>query len=117
MTKIKRDITIHSTPEDSFEALVNWSRLTDWSTVTQSHDGADRCNGVGQEFDQQLRIAGVPLQTHWRVVEFEPPKSLAYEVTAMASGRMTLRQQVVPSKTALVSRSTSTTTFPEASWE
>jgi hypothetical protein len=27
MTKIKRDITIHSTPEDSFEALVNWSRL------------------------------------------------------------------------------------------
>ncbi len=98
MTKIKRDISIHSRPEDAFEALANWSRLTDWSTVTHSHDGADRCSGVGQEFDQQVRIAGVPLQTHWRVVEFEPPRSLAYEVTAMAGGRMTLRQQVVPSQ-------------------
>jgi uncharacterized membrane protein len=32
------------------------------------------------------------------VVEFEPPRSLAYEVTAMTAGRMTLRQQVVPSQ-------------------
>ncbi len=38
------------------------------------------------------------MQSHWRVVEFEPPRSLAYEVTAMAGGRMTLRQQVVPSQ-------------------
>ncbi len=97
MAKIKRDIEIQASPESAFEALISWSRLPDWSTVTQSHDGADRCSGVGDEFDQKLRIGGVPLQTHWRVVEFEPPRSLAYEVTAMARGRMTLRQQVTPS--------------------
>ncbi len=97
MAKIKRDIDIQVPPEDAFEALIDWSRLSDWSTVTQSHEGADRCSGVGEEFDQQLRIGGVPLQTHWRVVEFEPPRSLAYEVTAMARGRMTLRQRVASS--------------------
>ena len=97
MAKVKRDIEIQVSPEVAFEALTNWSRLTEWSTVTQSHDGPDRGSGVGEEFDQQLRIAGLPLQTHWRVVEFDPPRSLAYEVTAMAAGRMTLRQQVAPS--------------------
>lgn len=97
MAKFTRDIEIQATPEVAFEALTNWARLAEWSTVTVSHDGADRCSGVGEEFDQQLRIAGVPLQTHWRVVKFDPPRSLAYEVTAMAAGRMTLRQQVTPS--------------------
>lgn len=97
MAKIKRDIEIQVSPPVAFEALTNWSQLAEWSTVTQSHDGPDRGSGVGEEFDQQLRIAGLPLQTHWRVVEFDPPRSLAYEVTAMAAGRMTLRQQVAPS--------------------
>lgn len=97
MAKITREVEIQATSEVAFEALINWSRLSDWSTVTHSHEGPDRCSGVGEEFDQQLRIAGVPLQTHWRVVEFEPPLSLAYDVTAMAGGRMTLRQQVAPS--------------------
>ncbi len=97
MAKIKRDIEIQVSPLVVFEALTNWSQLAEWSTVTQSHDGPDRASGVGEEFDQQLRIAGLPLQTHWRVVEFDPPRSLAYEVTAMAAGRMTLRQQVAPS--------------------
>lgn len=97
MAKIRRDIEVRATPEEAFEALIDWSRLSDWSTVTISHDGADRGSGVGDEFDQQLRIAGVPLRTHWRVVEFEPPRTLTYEVTAMAAGRMTLRQEVSPS--------------------
>lgn len=99
MAKITRNIEIQAPPEVVFEALINWSALSDWSTVTVSHDGADRGSGVGEEFDQQIRIAGVPLQTHWRVVEFNPPQSLTYEVTAMAAGRMTLRQQVSPSAT------------------
>ncbi len=97
MAKIKRGIEIHASPEVAFEALVNWSALTEWSTVTHSHDGPDRCSGVGEEFDQQLRIAGLPLQTHWRVVAFDRPRWLAYEVTAMGGGRMALRQEVVPS--------------------
>ena len=97
MAKIRRDIEVRATPEEAFEALSNWSRLSDWSTVTISHDGADRGSGVGDEFDQQLRIAGVPLRTHWRVVEFEPPRTRTYEVTAMAAGLMTLRQEVSPS--------------------
>ncbi len=97
MAKIKRDIEIQVGPQVVFEALINWSQLAEWSTVTRSHDGPDRGSVVGEEFDQQLRIAGLPLQTHWRVVEFDAPRSVAYEVTAMAAGRMTLRQQVAPS--------------------
>ena len=96
MAKFTRDIEIRTGPEEVFEALESWSLLHEWSTVTHSHTGADRCGGVGDEFDQQLRVARIPLQTHWRVVEFEPPESLAYDVTAMAGGRMALRQQVVP---------------------
>ncbi len=97
MAKINRSIEIRATPEAAFESLVNWSALDQWSTVTHSHDGPDRCSGVGEEFDQQLRIAGLPLQTHWRVVDLDSPRSLAYEVTAMGGGRMALRQKVVPS--------------------
>ncbi len=97
MAKITRDTEIQVAPQVAFEALINWAKLVEWSTVTNSHDGPDRCTGVGEEFDQELRIAGVPLKTHWRVVELDPPRSLVYDVTAMAGGRMRLRQQVAPS--------------------
>jgi carbon monoxide dehydrogenase subunit G len=97
MAKITRETEIRASPEVVFGSLIDWSRLSEWSTITVSHNGPDRCSGVGEEFDQQLRIAGVPLQTHWRVVEFEPHRSLAYEVTALGGGRMTLRQHVAPS--------------------
>ncbi|MDP9019877.1 MAG: SRPBCC family protein [Actinomycetota bacterium] len=97
MAKINRSIEIRATPEAAFESLINWSALTQWSTVTHSHDGPDLGSGVGDEFDQQVRIAGLPLRTHWRVVEFDRPWSLTYDVTAVGGGRMTLRQEVAPS--------------------
>ena len=63
MAKITRDIEIQAPPEDVFGALINWSALSEWSTVTVSHDGADRGSGVGEEFDQQIRIAGIPMRS------------------------------------------------------
>lgn len=99
MATIRRDIEIQAGPERVFEELVHWARLSDWSTVTVEHNGADRCTAVGEEFDQRIRVAGVPLQTHWRVAELDPPRVVAYEVTSTGGGRMSMRQSVGPSGT------------------
>lgn len=73
MAKLERDIEIQARPEDVFEELVNWLELSRWSTVTVEHTGPDRASRVGEEFEQRIRVAGVPLQTRWRVVALEPP--------------------------------------------
>jgi len=97
MATIQRDIEIQAGPEQVFEELINWGRLSHWSTVTVEHSGPDRCSAVGEEFDQKIRVAGVPLQTHWRVAEFDAPRLVAYEVTATGGARMSMRQSVAPS--------------------
>ena len=96
MTGIERNIEITAEPTVVFGNLSHWANLPRWSTITHKHNGVDRCTGVGQEFDQTIRVAGLPLDTHWRVTEFKPPRSIAYEVTAVAGGRMTMRQRVIP---------------------
>jgi uncharacterized protein YndB with AHSA1/START domain len=94
MARIQRCISIAASPERVFAALVNWAGLTRWSTITDKHHGADQCVGVGDVFDQTVRIAGLRLDTHWRVTEYDPPRAVAYHVTADAGGRMTIRQTV-----------------------
>lgn len=96
MAKIQRDIEIQARPEDVFEELVNWLELSRWSTVTVEHRGPDRATRTGEEFEQKIRVAGIPLQTQWRVVDLDPPRLVAYDVTATGGGRMTMRQRVVP---------------------
>jgi hypothetical protein len=100
VAKLARDIEIQARPEDVFEELVNWLELSRWSTITVQHTGPDRASRVGEEFDQRIRVAGVPLQTQWRVVELDPPRLVTYDVTAAGGGRMTMRQRVVPVGTA-----------------
>ncbi len=96
MAKFTREIDIQARPEDVFEELVNWLELARWSTVTVEHRGPDRASRIGEEFEQKIRVAGVPLQTRWRVVELDPPRQIAYDITATGGGRMAMRQRVVP---------------------
>lgn len=95
MPKIMRSIGIEAPPARTFEQLANWSELTTWSTITSAHTGADRCSGVGDEFEQKLRVAGIELESQWRVTEYEPPSLIAYEVTGPGASWMRMRQRVM----------------------
>lgn len=99
MTSIERSIDIDAPPEAVFTELENWSGLTRWSTITSSHTGPDRCTQVGEEFDQQLRIAGVTMDTHWRVTEHEAPTAIAYEATGPGDSSMRMRQHITATGT------------------
>jgi uncharacterized protein YndB with AHSA1/START domain len=95
VARIERSIDIDAPPEKVFGELAHWGRLTQWSTITADHDGPERCTGVGEEFDQHLRLAGINVQTHWRVTEYEPPRMLAYEATGPGDSWLRMRQEVV----------------------
>ena len=99
MTRIERSIDIETAPERVFEALVDWRELTRWSTITVEHRGADRCQGVGDAFEQTLRIAGTRLKTRWIVTEHDPPHVVAYRVEGVRGGRMRMRQEVAATRT------------------
>jgi len=96
VTEINRSIDIAGPPEAVFRELTDLNRLTRWSTITDSHDGPDEQLSRGQEFDQSIRVAGVKLPTHWRCVECEPPRVVAYEATSAGGGRLHMRQSVEP---------------------
>lgn len=97
MTDINSSIDIDAPPERVFDQLVNWKELTTWSTVTGSHTGPDRCSGAGDEFHQKLKIAGIEVDSRWRVAEYDRPNVVAYEATGPGGSWMRMRQRVVPS--------------------
>lgn len=99
MASIERAIDIDVPVETVFAELENWAGLPRWSTITASHTGPPSCRGVGDEFDQQLRVAGTTLNTHWRVTAYDPPNVIQYEATGPGDSRMRMRQQVVPTGT------------------
>jgi uncharacterized protein YndB with AHSA1/START domain len=96
MTHIERTIDIAAPPERVFTELTDLHRLDRWSTVTAGHEGPEETLHAGQEFRQDLRVAGVSLPTTWKCVECEPPRSVAYEATSPGGGSLTMQQVVVP---------------------
>ena len=96
MTHIERTIDIAAPPERVFEELIDLHRLDRWSTITASHEGPDEKLSVGQEFRQNLRVAGVSLPTTWRCTACDPPNAVAYEASSAGGGSLTMRQVVVP---------------------
>lgn len=94
MTHIERSIDIEAAPDQVFAELEHWDGLPRWSTITVSHRGAARCTHVGEEFDQQIRIAGIPMNTHWRVSEYDPPSVIAYDVSGPGDSWMRMTQRV-----------------------
>ncbi len=99
MTEIRRSIDIDAPPLRVFDQLANWSEITTWSTITSAHIGPDRCSGAGEEFDQKIRVAGMELESHWRVTDHEPPNLIAYEATGPGASWMRMRQRVMPEGT------------------
>lgn len=95
MNEIRRSIDVAAPPEAIFRELVDLHRLARWSVITAAHDGPGAV-GVGDEFRQTIRVGGVKLPTRWTCVENDPPRSVAYEATAPAGGRLHMRQTVAP---------------------
>lgn len=96
VASIERSIHIDAAAERVFDELGNWGGLTRWSTITAGHKGPERCTRVGEEFDQQLRLAGVTVETRWRVTEYDPPRTVAYEATGPGNSWLHMRQEVLP---------------------
>lgn len=95
MTRIERSVTIDVPPERIFEELVSWDGLRRWSTITVDHTGPGRCTGVGDRFEQTIRVAGfLDLRTDWEVTEYDPPRSVAYRATGPGGGQLRMRQRV-----------------------
>lgn len=95
MTEIDESIRIGAPPEVVYRELVDLDGLSRWSTITDSHEGPAPLT-LHQEFDQTIRVAGARLSTHWRCVELEPPRVVAYDATSAGGGRFHMRQVVTP---------------------
>lgn len=93
MAEFVRSIEIAGTADAVFRQLCDLHQLTRWSTITDTHEGSEEL-AMGVEFDQSIRVAGVKLPTHWRCVEYDPPRSVAYEATSAGGGRLHMRQLV-----------------------
>lgn len=96
MTRIERSIEIDAPPERVFETLAHWEGLTKWSTITDSHRGPETCTRVGDEFEQTIRVAGIGLETQWKVTRYEPPNTIAYRATGPGDSQMVMTQTVTP---------------------
>lgn len=98
VTDINTSIDIDGPRERVFDQLVNWKELTTWSTITGAHTGPDRCTRVGEEFTQKLKVAGVEVDSQWRVTEYDRPNVVAYEATGPGGSWMRMRQRVHPAE-------------------
>jgi carbon monoxide dehydrogenase subunit G len=94
VTEINRSIEIAAPPDRVFRELTDLTRLTRWSTITETHNGPDQPLTLNDEFDQTIRIGSVKLTTHWRCVTYEPPHVVAYEATSPGGGRLHMRQSI-----------------------
>jgi uncharacterized membrane protein len=95
VTKIERSIEIDVRGERVFGVLVDLDRLPVWSTITvETHRTPGQPIERGDTFEQTLRILGRNLESRWRVVDLDPPRSVAYEAEVPGGGLLRMVQRV-----------------------
>ena len=97
MTRIERSIHIDEKPDVVFRMLTDLRLIPRWAVVAQdTYVLPERpLTDVGQQFHWRIRVVGRDIETDWVVTEFEPPKVVAYEVTAPRAGRLVMKQRVL----------------------
>lgn len=97
MSRIERDIDIGRRPEEVFDALTDLNGLGRWAQmVIETRNVPDGPLRPGDTFEQTIRIAGVSLETDWRVVDVERPRLIRYECKGRPAGWLNMIQRVVP---------------------
>lgn len=100
MTKIERSIEIQRPQDEVFAILTNLDRLPEWATiVVETRGQTEPPLHAGDRFEQTVRVAGVNLESRWRVVEVDPPRMVEYLAEGIAGGRLHMTQRVSPTNT------------------
>ena len=95
MAHIERSIDIDRPAGEVFHVLVDLDRLPRWATIlVENHDTPGRPLQTGDRFRQTIRIAGIHLQTDWRVHEVDRPTRVSYEATEERGGKLRMTQRV-----------------------
>lgn len=97
MTRIERSIAIASPPHEVFDVLCDPKQVPHWATIAESFpQSLEAPFTTGQAFDHAIRLSGVRLDARWRVVEYDAPRTVEYDVEGMAGGWLKMRQIVTP---------------------
>ena len=97
MTRVERSIEIDRSPEEVFEALTDLDRLPQWATIlVETRKAPGRPIETGDSFEQTIRVAGVPLESRWRVGHIQRPTVVEYEAEGVMGGRLRMIQRVSP---------------------
>jgi uncharacterized protein YndB with AHSA1/START domain len=88
MSLIIASIQIAAAPEDVWRMVMDPDRLGDWVTIhrrlVHADDGPPH---EGYEMDQQLRLRGVNVEVHWKLVDCRPDERAVWEGRGPARSR------------------------------
>jgi uncharacterized protein YndB with AHSA1/START domain len=88
MSLVTASTQIAVAPEEVWNMVMDPARLGDWVTIHRRLVHADEGPlQVGYEMDQQLRLRGVSLEVHWKLVDCRPVKRAVWEGRGPARSR------------------------------
>ena len=91
MSKLRRDIEIHASPEQVWDVLMDPDHLGDWVTIQEYLGDAPKGDLVnGSTLVQHCRVAGQRFELHWKVVEADKPRRAVWEGEGPLGSRATV---------------------------
>jgi uncharacterized protein YndB with AHSA1/START domain len=80
MSKLKRHIDIHATPEQVWDVLMDPAHLGDWVTIQEQLEEAPRGDlQRGSTLIQRCKVAGQRFVLRWTVLEADKPRRAVWE--------------------------------------
>jgi carbon monoxide dehydrogenase subunit G len=91
MTKLRRDIDIHASPDAVWDVLMDPDHLGDWVTIQDELEEAPEGDLVnGSTLVQRCRVAGQRFNLRWKVVEADRPRRAVWEGQGPLGSRATV---------------------------
>src|SRR5437764_6154570 len=80
MSKLKRDIEIHATPDQVWDVLMDPRQLGEWVTIQDELEEAPRGDlENGSTLVQRCRVAGQRFVLRWKVLQADKPHRAVWE--------------------------------------
>jgi carbon monoxide dehydrogenase subunit G len=91
VSKLRRDIEIHASPDAVWDVLMDPDHLGDWVTIQEYLEDAPKGDLVnGSTLVQHCRVAGQRFELHWKVVEADKPHRAVWEGEGPLGSRATV---------------------------
>jgi carbon monoxide dehydrogenase subunit G len=91
VSKLRRDIEIHASPDAVWDVLMDPDHLGDWVTIQEYLEDAPKGDLVnGSTLVQHCRVAGQRFELHWKVVEADKPRRAVWEGEGPLGSRATV---------------------------